>query len=162
MPSDQQRLERIQRAIVGSNWDALICSLPTNVLLLSCYWPVVGTSLAVATKDGQVGLVVPEDEHELAGKSWAHELCTFEGGSLDEIKTATKAVRAPLSQLAKKLKITGAIGYEAGDFHEPSSYASMHFFGGTLRDIISEAVPNAQLVSADDQLKALRSVKTPK
>jgi Xaa-Pro dipeptidase len=161
MTRDQERVQRICGAIRDANWDGLLCSLPSNVLLLSGYWPVVGGSMGLVTKEGRVGLLVPEDELELARKGWADEICTFQGGSLDELKTTGKAVRAPLSQLAKKLELGGIIGFEQGEFHEPSSYASMFFYGGALGEIVEEAMPGTRLVSADAQLMTLRSIATP-
>ncbi len=139
----------------------MVCGLPANVLMLSGYWPVVGSSLAIATKDGQIGLIAPEDERELAEKGWADELSTFQGGSLDEIKSAARAIRAPFSQVMKKLEAGPAIGYERGEFHEPSWYAAMHFYGDVMREILLEAAPDGRLVCADDLLKKLRSVKSP-
>src|SRR5438477_342865 len=62
---DAERLERIQLALREARLDALVCALPSNVLLVSGYWPVVGTSVAVATRDGAVGLAVPDDEDDL-------------------------------------------------------------------------------------------------
>ena len=52
---DDIRVEAIRRSLDASDLDALVCALPNNVLLLSGYWPAVGTALAVATRydDGQ-------------------------------------------------------------------------------------------------------------
>jgi len=41
---DQDRINLITNALKQSNMDALVCALPTNVLFISGYWPVVGTS----------------------------------------------------------------------------------------------------------------------
>ncbi len=161
MICDQERLERIRSAIQDAGWDALICGLPSNVLLLSGYWPVLGTSLAIATRDGQIGLVVPEDERELAEMGWANELRVFRGGSLDEIKTPAEQVRAPLAQLVETLHVGRVIGHERGAFFQTSSYAAMQIFGGALPEILAEALPGVSLVPADDRLRQLRSVATP-
>ena len=78
--------------------DALVCSLPANVLLLTGYWPVVGKSLAVAAH-GRTVVLVPEDERELAEQGWADEIRTFRPASLEDLRTPAEAVRGPLAEV---------------------------------------------------------------
>ena len=82
----------IRRALDQTNWDLLACSMPSNVLLLSGYWPAAGYSLALATRDGQIILIVPEDEDELAERSWADEVATYCPAPLDRLMTAEEPV----------------------------------------------------------------------
>ena len=79
---DHERIGRIQRALREAGLDALVCALPSNVLLLSDYWPVVGTSVAVVTREGAVGVALPEDEQELAAGGWADVQEAFAPSSL--------------------------------------------------------------------------------
>ena len=58
MARDTERIDRIAYALRGAKLDGLVCALPANVLLLSGYWPVVGVSIAIATADGAVVLLV--------------------------------------------------------------------------------------------------------
>jgi Xaa-Pro dipeptidase len=154
-------VERIKRALIEARLDGLVCALPTNVLLLTGYWPVVGTSVAIATREGGIGLIVPEDERDLAATGWAHEVRTFKSGSLEEITKAVQGIHTPLLHLAKSLKIGRTIGYEHGPMFEPASYAAMHFYGAALTEAVAKAVPGVELISADALLLRLRSVKTP-
>ena len=48
----------------------MICSSASAVLLLTGYWPVMGASVAVFTKEGEVQVVLPEDEVELAAANF--------------------------------------------------------------------------------------------
>src|SRR5690348_10753549 len=96
---DTDRIALVQDALAEARLDALLCSLPCHVLLLSGYWPVVGTSLALMTRDGHVALLVPKDEEDLAADGWADEVITFEPASLQELKSAVEGVRGPLAQL---------------------------------------------------------------
>src|ERR1044071_2465291 len=100
---DVDRIGRIKDALARSNMDALVCALPTNVLLLSGYWPVIGTALAVITKTGFVHVLAPEDEEELARTSWANVVETFSLGSLAEITTTIDALRPSLTPILKDL-----------------------------------------------------------
>ena len=43
MERDEERAERVQRELIDADIDAFICTLPMNVLLLSAYWPVIGS-----------------------------------------------------------------------------------------------------------------------
>ena len=91
MARDTERIDRIAYALRGAKLDGLVCALPANVLLLSGYWPVVGVSIAIATADGAVVLLVPEDERELASHCGAEEICTFQPGSLTDLRTHARS-----------------------------------------------------------------------
>src|SRR5271166_809367 len=112
---DVDRLRRIRDALDGAGLEAVICSLPENVLLLSGYWPVVGDALAIATREGRVAVIAPEDERELAEAGWADDIRTFRPASLDAIRRIDDVVSEPLGTLVRKLGLRyGPIGYEGG------------------------------------------------
>jgi hypothetical protein len=48
---DAERREWLSAELRGAGLDALVATLPANVLLLTGYYPVVGTSLAIATSE---------------------------------------------------------------------------------------------------------------
>ncbi len=158
---DHERLERIQRALKEAQIDALVCALPAYVLMCSGYWPVIGASLAVVTAEGRAVVLSPKDEQELAKRGWADEVRTFQPASLSEIRSTADAARLALQQLAQDLDMRCMrIGYELGPASEPASYAAMHLYGGTIVQILREAVPTAPLAPADDVLARLAAVKT--
>ncbi|MBV9124353.1 MAG: M24 family metallopeptidase, partial [Planctomycetes bacterium] len=162
MARDSERRKRIGQALRQENLDAVVCTLPANVLLLSGYWPVVGTSLALATRDERVIVLAPRDELELARQGWAEEVHPFEPGSLQEIRTATEAVIDPLHQVAQSLvRKSSRIGYEGGPEYEPATYAGMHRYGPSIVGILKRAFPSSTLLEADDVLALLRAVKVP-
>lgn len=139
------------------NWDALVCALPSNVLMLSGYWPIVGTAVAVMCADGGVTILAPKDEGALAQRSWATDIQTFEPSSLANLDDAVKSIVKPLSKI-----LTGCkwIGFEHGPASEPSSYVAMHFYSGAMQAVLQEACPGAQLFPADSVLSQLKSIKT--
>ena len=49
--SGSERRDRIQNAPGEYKIDALICALPANVLMMSGYWPLVRTGVAIAFCD---------------------------------------------------------------------------------------------------------------
>ena len=132
------------------------------MLLVSGYWPVIGKSVAVVTRNGVVHLLAPEDEAELARESWADVVETLSFGSLDEIKTAVEVLRGPLTTVVKDLGSRDRIvvGCETGAVVEPASYVGMHLFGAAIHELLREILSTASIASADDLLTQLRSVLT--
>lgn len=162
MRRDAERIGRIQTALREAKTDALVCTLPVNVLLLSGYWPVIGTSIAIATSEGRVAVLAPRDESDLAHNSGADEVHTFGTGSLEKITTATEAVREPLQRLLRKLGLERAVvACEGAEAFEPSSYAAMHLYFAAIVDLLSAALRGGSLISADRLLTKLHSVNTP-
>ena len=159
---DTERLRRIQEAIQSARLDAVVCTLPANVLLCSGYWPVIGASLAVVTVEGRSVILCPKDEAELAQCGWADEVRTFEPASVSEIRSTAEAAQAALQQLAHELKLTCMrVGYELGPASEAASYAAMYLYGGTIVEMLRTAMPSAALAPVDDILARLAMVKTP-
>jgi Xaa-Pro aminopeptidase len=160
--SDTERRERVRAALRDEKLDAVICALPVYVLLVSGYWPVIGNSLVVATRDGARVLLVPEDEKELAEQGDADQVTTYQPSTLKKIQTVAEAAAPPLRELLKRLGLACArVGYEFGPASEPSSYASMNVFGGSIVNLLRAAAPANALAPADDMLARLAAVKTP-
>ncbi len=156
-----EHANRIRKALRGSQWDFLVCALPMNVLLLSGYWPVVGTGVAIAFANGRVSLLVPQDEEDLARSGWADEIRTFRPGSLNELLTAAQAIRAPLRELAGTWSRESVrVGYEASEFSEPASYVGMHLYGGAMWSLLNATFTGAALSPADEVLADLRGRQT--
>jgi Xaa-Pro aminopeptidase len=156
---NQERADRIRTALAPAGLNALICSLPKNVLMLSGYWPVIGTSVAVAFEDGTVEVIVPEDETELAGRAWAERIHSFQPASLDKLISPSEALVQGLAALAERLNGM-RIGIEEGENSEPATYAAMNLYNRSLFRSIARALPAAVLIQADDLLENLRSIKT--
>jgi Xaa-Pro aminopeptidase/Xaa-Pro dipeptidase len=162
MARDVERIERIRRRLAASGLDALVCGLPTHVLLLSGYWPVVGTALAIATRDGRILVIAPEDELELARRGGADEVRTFKSGSLERVSSLLEEVYPPLQQALLDLGLTGRrVGYESGAVMQPASYVSMHLYRADLFRLLTDALYKTTIVPADELLEQLRSVCTP-
>jgi len=156
-----ERVARIRTALRENQWDVLVCALPMNVLLVSGYWPVIGTGVAVASSDGKISLWVPEDEEDLAQRGWADEIQTFKAGSLEDLTTTVEAIRCPLRTLSQGLSAKPVrIGFEALETSEPASYAAMHLYGGTMRTLIEETFSVLGVAPADEALDYLRARKT--
>ena len=150
-PDGRERLARVQDALKSANLDAVLCTLPSNVLMLSGYWPVIGTGMAVATADGINLLLAPQDELQFAEHGWASRIeAVPSSGSLSEITTPALAASGPLRTLMHDLKLECArIGYEYGEASEPASYAGMHVYNNAVIDMLRFAAPSAALAPAN-------------
>jgi Xaa-Pro aminopeptidase len=155
---DDERIRRISESLHEADLDALVCSLPANVLLLTGYWPVIGSSIAIATRESAFAVITPEDECDLADGGWA-VVRPFKPADLHTVSAITERAREPLRELTGKLGLTGRIGYESAQ-SEPASYAGMTIYGAAMPQLLADVFPNAQLTPADNVLSKLRSVKT--
>jgi len=158
----RERVRRIQQALKDAQIDAVFATLPSYVLMLTGYWPVIGTAVAIATADGEVAVLAPEDELHFAEHSWATRIRTFKPAKLDEISTAAITVGPPLRQLLHDLNAHCArIGYEMGAASEPSTYAGMNLYAQTVISMLRDAAPSAPLAPDDHLIRRLAAVKTP-
>jgi Xaa-Pro dipeptidase len=162
MPEGAERLDRIKDTLQSENLDALVCTFAEDVLLLTGYFPVVGTAVAVATREGRVVCLVPEDEEDLARLGWATEVRTYQPGSMKRLISPVQAIRQPLDELLGELQLSRSrIGYEDLDFFEGSSYAAMYLFNTTISGLLEGCVPEADLTSGAAAISRLRSALTP-
>ncbi|MGH9683915.1 MAG: M24 family metallopeptidase [Candidatus Acidiferrales bacterium] len=158
---DPERTSRIQEALHSVGWTAVICALPSNVLLLTGYWPIVGNSIAICVREGPTVLLVPEDEGEMAKNSFGGSIETFRPGSLYEMTSVLDAVRPRLLEILRPLRIqSGSIGIENGPVSEPASYLAMYLYGAHLAAMLSELLPDSKLAPNGEWLRKLESIKT--
>jgi Xaa-Pro aminopeptidase len=155
----RERADLFQTLMRKEHLDLLLCALPMHVLMLSGYWPVVGTGVVAAFADGGVNLLVPEDEAGLALFGWADDIRTFSPSSLQTVETAAESIRWPLVQLVGSA--ARRIGFESGAFSAPSSYAAMHLYGGSVATLLAQCFPKAACIPADKILAELCACKTP-
>jgi Xaa-Pro aminopeptidase len=150
----------IRRALGRTNWDLLVCATPANILMLTGYWPGAGAALALAISDGRIALIVPEDEADLARRSWADEITTYSPAPLDRVITVEDSVFEALSQLWRELKLAAdRVGFEQSEQFEFAAHNPSLLRIGPAR-VLRRLFPAAILAPADEMLAELRSVKT--
>jgi len=153
---DLERIAAIRAELDASGLDGLICTLPSNVLMLSGYWPVVGTACALVGPRDSVAIIAPRDEHDFAQAGWADDIFALESGTLDSITPITEALRTPLGDAIDRVQLRGArVGVESGLHFEPFSYVGTYRYGSSLRDLVCEQALHP--IPADDLLSRLRS-----
>jgi Xaa-Pro aminopeptidase len=161
MAIDPDRRSRVIAMLREEKLDALICSSPTEVLLLTGYWPVMGNSIAIFTAGGEVHVLLPEDEHEIAANNSNAVLTDFIPEQLQILTTPKEAIGKPIASLCRKLSITQArVGMELEQNLQPASYAVTACYRSTLRDLLHEEFPKLTIVAADGALERLKASKT--
>jgi Xaa-Pro aminopeptidase len=161
MAADPQRYKSILRAIQKTEFSALASFSSTEVLLLTGYWPVMGSSVAIFTRAGNVCGIVPEDELELAKQTSDAEFIAYNPSSLHQMSDPAGALLEPLKELAKRAPVFGGtIGSSLGGGSQPASYQSVHRYRDTTRPLLHQAYPDAQIASADTMLDQLQAIKT--
>ena len=111
---DDERHERVRRALQEAGLDALVCRLAEHVVLLTGYYPNVGASVVVFPAEGEPVLLMPRMENDLADRGWVDDRRLYD--------TWQNRYPSPADNLARLLReavdergLRGkAIGYEGG------------------------------------------------
>lgn len=152
------RTERIRDLLRGEDLAALICSRPVNVLACTGYWPVIGNSIAIVTREGEKGLLVPEDERDLVPNVTVNEIRTFKPASLDNVEPVTRTILEPLRNLITSLGAArGRLGHDTGACVEPATYVATFQFGVSLPSILELAGDARETIDLSSGLSLLRA-----
>lgn len=158
---DRQRRDALLSELVAENLAVLVCFVPEDVLLLSGYWPVMASSLAVLTGEGALYVILPEDELELARTTSEANFIPYKPEALDRLSTMTEALEQPISQLVGQLPLGAArVGVLFHDTAQTQSYQSGNHFHSAIVPLLLKAYPKISAVGADSLLNQMKSVKT--
>jgi Xaa-Pro aminopeptidase len=163
MAVDAERHARTLADLLASSHDALLCSSATEVLLLTGYWPVMSASVALFDSNGEVKVVVPEDEMDLAERTTSAELTPYKPAGLHTLKSPIECLREPLNTAVSSMGLKhAAIGLQLNQGVQPSSYAVSNEFRTALPSLLEDLVPDASIASCDQLLEKMKAVKTSK
>ena len=163
MAVDPERHARCVASLVDSRYDAVVANSPTEVLLLTGYWPVMGDSVAFFTANGDVCLVLPEDELALAQKTTSARLLPYKPDGLHTLADPLQLLRGSLQCAISSLSLQSArIGLQLSLGVQPSSYAVCTQFRSGLIDLVRELAPAANCLACDELLEDMKAVKTTK
>ena len=158
-----ERSKRIIAALLKSNFDAVICTSASAVLLLTGYWPVMGASAAAISKEGEAHVILPEDEVELAEHSSGAFLVPYRPSSLVRITTTIQALADPFCSLTTRLGLSRArIGIETDEGMQPASYITSVDFHSSLALLLRQILPHADFVSCSETIEQMKAIKTSK
>ena len=162
MAQDSKRKAAISDRLRDASLDALAAFSTTQVLLLTGYCPVMGTSVAIVTREGRMGAIVPEDEMDLAQATSDAELIGYSPSTLNELTTASTSLAVPLRQLFTRFNLSGKlIGIAVEGGAQPASYLSTHRFRSSAAALLERTDAGASVAGADAIFDELEAVKTP-
>ena len=163
MAVDPERHARIRSALTRSALDALVCCGPTEVLLLTGCWPIIGASVAVFSSSGDVHLIVPEDEMALAQASSGAKIVPYRPFSLNRLSTPIRALADPLGSILRSMELSGKnLGVEFRQRMQPATYAASLEYYGALIDLLESMHLSAHFVCCEPVLEPLKAAKTAK
>jgi Xaa-Pro aminopeptidase len=162
MAIDSERHARTIASLTNSIFDSIICGSASEVLLLTGYWPIMGDSVAIFTSDGEVKLIVPQDEVELAEKT-SSQAIPYKPAGLHTLVDPMQSLKEPLHHTIKSLGLSEAIiGMQLSPGMQPSSYAVSNQFRSGLLELLRELAPAATYAGCDALLEDMKAVKTAK
>ncbi len=156
-----ERCALIVAALADSKLNAFICSASTEVLLLTGYWPVMSASIAIHTAEGEIRLIVPKDEVELAQRTSSAKLIAYKPAGLDTLQSPLERLRAPLQRALEELGLLeSTMGLQLGEGVQPSTYAVSYEFRSSLPELLRQIMPHGNFKPCDGLLDSLEAVKT--
>jgi len=159
---DNERRRRVNEALKRCNFDALICKLPENVVFLSGWWPLSGTSWVIYTSSGTCHLIIPACESTEAEEDGITDFSAYEWAHLNAPNLEMQIVDIVRSK-SKEFGINeGVIGIEESydSIAVPLNVAEPVVFCTSTIKILKEAMPKASFVDATHVINELRVRKT--
>ncbi len=166
MRNDDERQARVLAAMSAAGLDAIVVGSPSEVLLLAGYWPVMGGSVAVVSREGTRFLVLPEDEVHLAEAMTSATLVPYKPAEKDRLtlpmEALVHALSAPLASALRQIGLGRAtVGLPAGRIMQPASYLAQVEFRAALAEAVRQMEPDAAYPDCAAALASLQAVKTP-
>jgi Xaa-Pro dipeptidase len=159
--ADNERLERMRRAMEAERLDALVVRLPENVLLLSGYWPMIGAAVLVFPREGTPTCINAHCyEAEASLSLWEANVMHYRYGVLGAVER-TEALRRILFGISQAHSWR-RIGYEER-FHTvaPSWNAAELLIPTTeTRELLSSVFGGSELIDVSLLFEAQRLRKT--
>jgi Xaa-Pro dipeptidase len=163
--ADSAKIRRIQQHLAGAQLDALVVRLAENVLTLTGFFPNVGYSAALATREGEIVLIAPEQEETWTQNAWATRARYIKGMWQLPHDPAPIQLKRMVTQEIDALGLANArVGWD-GSFE----YIAPPMLAGepTVPDLawqamLRAAVSGGELVDASETLNQIRAIKSPR
>ncbi len=161
-PIDNEKLERVRRAMAAQELDALVVRAPDNVLYLTDYWCMKGYDIAVFPREGEPSLLVIEPQlREAQRTAWAKDVRAFRFYHPGDARPPTARAVDLAIEVLRERGLTGRIGIELQQgsqicdrmVGEPTVFTQGYFdaFRGAAK----------QVVDCAGLLAEVRAIKTP-
>lgn len=159
---DNERIERMRKALAVKKLDALIVRLPENVTMLGGYYPLTGMNFLAFPGAGEPRLLVPESEKDEASAGWWKNIELFPFGVLKSdspnvyLEKFLQAIGSGIGRTWKRIGFEGSFesvapALLAGECHCPTQVTF---------DVYRKAFAGAELVDCTELLHNERGIKT--
>lgn len=161
---DKFRTDRMKKFMQEAGIDVLVCRLPENVVYLSGYWPVFGSSCLIFPVDDDPVLILPYSELDYAADGWVKDQRTYQFINMAELANPPANILRLMGEIWKERSYEkSVVGFE-GSFdlvggNNVAAEARVPTFK-VLNDMFA-AFPNNKWVDATPQIKQSRVVKSP-
>lgn len=161
---DQVRTDRMKKIMREAGIDLLVCRLPENIVYLSGYWPVFGSSCLVFPVDDDPVVILPYSELDYAAEGWVEDQRTYQFINMGELANPPANILRLMKELWSERGYEQAVvGFE-GSFdlvggNNVAAEARVPTFK-ILSDMF-EAFPGNAWVDATPQIKQSRVIKSP-
>lgn len=161
---DKVRTDRMKKIMRESGIDVLMCRLPENIVYLSGYWPVFGSSALIFPVDDDPILILPFSELDYAADGWVDDQRTYQFINMKELANPPANILRIMKELWEERGYKDAVvGFEgsfdlvggnnvAAEARVPSYKILMDMF---------EAFKSNEWVDATSQIKQSRLIKSP-
>lgn len=161
---DKVRTERMKQIMREAGIDILVCRLPENIVYLSGYWPVFGSSCLIFPVDEDPVVILPYSELDYAADGWIEDQRTYQFINMNELANPPANILRLMKDLWQERGYENAVvGFEG----------SFDLVGGN--NVAAEArVPTFKIlnemfntfntntwVDATPQIKQSRVIKSP-
>lgn len=158
---DAGRIERLTALLSQTEYDALVCRLPHNVLMLSGYFPALAQSIVVFLPDGHGTIIAPESELFFAKDGWFRDIRTFVPTTLDYFLSPIDLATPILAEVCcEKGVFRGVIGIEKKAASVPAMYLEVYAPGVADHQKWTEVMPGARFQDATALLSEAAMVKS--
>jgi Xaa-Pro dipeptidase len=155
------RIGGMREAMAEQGYDALLCRLPENVLLLSGYWPLCGWVYYLFPLEGRPVIVLPKSEETEAGEElWDAECMVYSYGIIDagdQYENIEKALTATIHGRDWKV-----VGYEGSleNIAPAWNAAEQYVAAEPARRLLHRVFGEDPLVDASTLIQLQRACKT--
>lgn len=110
---DAERTNRMKKIMKEEGIDLLVCRLPENILYLSGYWSVFGSSCMVFPIEGEPTLILPFSELDYAAEGWVKDQRTYRFINMNALANPPASILAIMKEVWKEKGYEKAVvGFE--------------------------------------------------
>lgn len=161
---DKVRTDRMKKTMREAGIDVLVCRLPENIVYLSGYWPVFGSSCLIFPVDDDPIVILPFSELDYAAEGWVEDQRTYQFINMSELANPPANILRIMKEVWKERGYENVVvGFE-GSFdlvggNNVAAEARVPTY--KILNEMFDAFKSNTWVDATPQIKKSRVIKSP-